>query len=195
MGHTKTAINQHWPLVSGGAAAIGALIADFVFPEAGFAQNPTALFGWHLVGFASIVGISLAVGQWLILQKTYGKNGFASAIKIAFWLPVTTTGIVAMVFPLWYLDAVVLSFMPIVVVVPMMPGIVLLGVAQWVVLYSLIQAKNTWILMTIAGATLGAVVGLILALFLPLPVEATWAGVTGLGIGVFQGTLLPTPDS
>ncbi len=151
------------------------------------------MFGWNLVGFASLVGASLAVGQWLVLRRIPAAHAARRPGVAALWVPATTIGIMAMVLPLWYIDAVVLTFVPFAVVVPMTPGMVFLGAVQWSILFLLTGANANWILVTIVGATLGAIVGLVLGMVFPLPIEPVWAGITGLGLGVLQGMQLPKP--
>lgn len=191
MTKSTTGFEQQWAIVSGAATAAGAVLAILVFPEAGFARNPTGMFGWHLVGFASLVGGSLAIGQWFVLRRIPAVRTAGRPVVTALWIPLTTIGIIATVLPLWSVDAMVLTIVPLAVVVPVMPGIVFLGAAQWSILYLLTGANSNWILATIAGATLGTIVGLVTAVVLPLPVEPIWAGVTGLGLGVLQGMQLP----
>ena len=75
----------------------------------------------------------------------------------------------------------------------MLPGMIFLGLGQWLVLYRVITARIIWVLRTIAGAAIGAVLGLVVAFgfsFLSLPLEATWAFVLGASIGALQRSAL-----
>lgn len=77
------------------------------------------------------------------------------------------------------------------VVEVMLPGMMLLAVGQWFVLYRVIHASYIWTLLTIAGASIGAIVGLMAAVTLfPLALELAWAFVQGISIAVFQGIAL-----
>lgn len=179
-----------WIFGSGIGAMVGAILALILLPSAGFAVNPTGQFGWNLVGFAFVIGISFAISQWLIL--TYVPQ-YRKAVKTPFLgmlIPVSSIGITLMILPLWWWDATAFMNAPWYVVIPMLPGMIFLGLGQWLVIYGVNVARAIWALFTIIGAMTGAVIGLVMAFFLPIPLEATWAFVTAAGIGAFQGFVL-----
>lgn len=177
-----------WIGGTGIGALAGARLALALFPSAAFARNPTGQFGWNLVGFALAVGIPLATAQWLVLRHVLRYREAASSSFLVLWIPATSVGIALMILPLWWWEAQAFFFLPWLVAFPMLPGMVFLGLAQWFLLYRIISGRFTWALLTILGAGIGSILGLVAAFFLqPIPLELTWACVTGAGIGVLQG--------
>lgn len=191
MSNTRPGIQWIWTGASAIATAIGASIAIRYFPEAGFAENPTGEYGPHLIGFAIWVGLSLAIVQCLVLAtllQTYTATRFFLLIT---WVPITTAGIVAMMMPLWWRSAMLFSVAPWMVIFPLLPGTVLLGLGQWLILFLLFKARFVWVTLTVLGVVIGAVAGLIVAVYLvPIQLEITWAAITGAGIGTMQGYVL-----
>ncbi len=95
--------------------------------------------------------------------------------------------------PLWWTDAEVFFFAPWAAAVVMLPGMIFLGLGQWLVLYRVITARIIWVLRTIVGAAIGAVLGLVVAFafsLVSIPPEATWAFVIGASIGALQRNAL-----
>jgi len=179
-----------WIWGSGIGAFVGAVFALALFPSAGFGIHPIGQFSWHLVGFAFSIGISFAVSQWIILRHAARYRKIANIPLLVMWIPVSSIGVTFMILPLWRWDAGVFMYAPWYVVVPMLPGMIFLGLGQWLILYRGITARIIWVLFTIMGAMAGAVAGLVVAFYLPLPLEATWAFVTAAGIGALQGFVL-----
>jgi len=180
-----------WIGGSGIGALVGAILVLTLYPSAAFGRNPTGRFGWHLVGFALAIGIPFAISQWLILRYVLRYRKRVNIPFLVLWIPVTSIGFTFMILPLWWWDAEVFFFAPWYVVVPMLPGMIFLGLGQWFVLYRAITARFIWVLFTMLGAVTGAVLGLVAAFILfPLPLEATWAFVVGASIGALQGSVL-----
>ncbi len=176
-----------WVGASGTGALVGARLALTLFPSAAFARNPTGEFGWNLAGFAFSVGIPLAISQWLALRYILRQREAAHSLFLILWIPVTSIGIAVMILPLWWWNAEAFAFMPWLVAFPMLPGMIVLGLAQWLLMYRLISARSVWALLTIMGAAIGSILGLVASFFLqPIPLELTWAFMTGAGIGVLQ---------
>jgi len=174
-----------------GASAIGALagarLALILFPSAAFARNPLGQYDWNLVGFAFSVAIPLAIAQWLALRHALRGRKAAQSVFLFLWIPVTSIGIAVMILPLWAWNAEEFAVLPWLVALPMLPGMICLGLGQWLLLYRLISARAIWALLTIMGAAIGAILGLVAAFFLqPIRLELTWAFMTGAGIGALQ---------
>jgi hypothetical protein len=178
-----------WLWIGGSAigALVGAWLALTLFPSAAFARNPTGQFGWNLVGFALSIGIPLAISQWLALRCILRYREAAHSLFLVLWIPATSIGIALMILPLWWWNAEQFALMPWLVAFPMLPGMISLGLAQWLLLYRLISGRFIWALLTIMGAAIGSILGLVAAFFLqPISLELTWAFMTGAGIGVLQ---------
>lgn len=176
-----------WTGASALGTSIGAMLALILFPSAAFASNPTGQFSWNLVGFALAIGVPLGVSQWLVLRQLLKYRLANDSLSLHLWIPATSVGIAVMVMPLWWWDAEVFIFAPWVVAYVMFPGMILLGIAQWLILYRLISVRFTWVLRTIAGAAIGSILGLVVAFFLtPIPLEITWSFLAGAGIGRLQ---------
>ena len=179
-------IGWWWVGVNGIGMLIGAEIAMRNFPGAAFAANPTGKFGWHLVGFAFSIAIPSALAQWALLQVTFGSQQLARTSVLLLWIPISSVGLAAMIFPLWWWDATVFVFAPWAVVLPVLPGGILLGLGQWFVLRRIARVDFIWPILTVIGVAAGALVGLIIGFWFPLPLEITWAFIAGASIGVFQ---------
>ena len=179
-----------WTGAGGLALACGAMLAVTFVPGARFGINPTGHFGWHLIGFAALVGAPLAVVQFLLLLGLFPPRGFPRLLLAVLWIPVTCGSVVAMLLPMWWWAADTFVAMPLSVVMPPLPGAALLGLTQALLLRGLAGSHGYWIVSTIIGAALGCVVGLIIALVTPYVLEVIWALVTGLGIGFSQAYAL-----
>jgi hypothetical protein len=177
-----------WIAASALGALAGAAVALGLFPGAGFARNPTGQFSYQLLWFALTVGLFFAAAQSGVLVHVIRENPGQKPILFLLWVVASTIGIVTMLLPMWWVDADALIFLPYFAFWPMLPGIGLLAVLQWLVLRSALSAGLMWIVLTIVGATIGAVVGLLAALLLAwvIPLEITWAAVTGASIGLLQ---------
>jgi hypothetical protein len=179
-----------WTGAAGLALACGAMLAVAFVPGARFGVNPTGLFGWHLVWFAALVGVPLAVLQFLLLLRIFPPRGFLRLLAALLWMPVTCGSVVAMLLPMWWWPADTFASMPLSVVMPPLPGAALLGATQALLLRGLAGSQGYWVICTIIGAALGCVVGLMIALITPQVLETVWALVTGLGIGFSQAYAL-----
>ena len=187
MTNGKPIVRWIWAAGSAIGLVAGAYIAVSVFPEAGFAMNPTGQFGWNLVGFAAIVAAALALVQWLMLWSFLPGRG----VVRLFWLPATVAGVMAMVLPLWWYDASLFMLMPWVVLLATLPGTALLAGLQGLLVWAATGAGFRWFIFTVLGGVIGGVGGLIGALLLqPAPVELSWALLLGLATGYFQGVVL-----
>jgi len=162
-------------------------LALILFPSAAFARSPPGQYGWSLAGFAFSVAIPLAVAQWLALRHALRGRKAAHSVLVFLWIPVTSIGIALMILPLWGWNAEEFAVLPWLVAFPMLPGMICLGLGQWLLLYRLISARSIWALLTIMGAAIGAILGLVAAFLLqPIRLELTWAFITGAGIGALQ---------
>ncbi len=191
-----------WMGGSGVAAWVGANWALTLFPggelfvsdaaDSGIHHN-VGQFSWHLIGLALVVGLPFAIFQCLILLYVPKYREALNTLVLALWIPVTTIGIAIMLLPLRSIDAMLLFMAPWLILLPMLPGMLFLGVAQWFILYQVISARGTWVLRTITGAIIGSVVGFVVAFFMSdseWAFELTWVSMIGAGIGVLQGNAL-----
>ena len=189
--NARAEIGKTWAGFSTLAFAFGAMIALQNFPEAGFAQNPTGVFGSHLVGFAASVAVPVAAVQCFLLTRLCRTISMRQLVLLLLWFPVTAAGIMAMIMPLWWFDAWLLSIAPWLAAAPMLPGVLGLGLAQWLIVRALFGARFYWITVSVTGAVVGSILGLVIAMVLqPIPLEITWAAVTGLGITLPQANML-----
>jgi len=190
-----------WTCGSALGTLIGAIGALAFFPSAAFGANPTGQFGWHLVGFASLIGASLGLAQWAILLHLLKPTHATNRLILHLWIPATAMGIVAMLMPLWWQDAAVLVFLPLMGAAIMIPGCVLLGIAQQLILRRLIAARLVWVQPTLIGVVIGSTLGLIAvigaAFFvhetgieIPFSIDLAWSLVTGTFLGLFQARAL-----
>lgn len=181
-----------WILASGTGGAFGAWLAWITFPSARFATNVMGHFSWALVGFASTVGIVFGIAQAAaisLLKPAADEWRARTAIMPLLWIPATAAGVFAMIFPLWWTYAEDLLLAPGYLVAVMLPGIILLSLLQWGILYFYLPVVG-WRWRTIVGAAVGVSIGLLVAMmlgaFLPLPMEVIWAGAFGLILGAIQ---------
>jgi len=185
-------IKYLWAGVSGLGALVGATIAVAFFPGAAFAENPTGEFSWHLVGFALSIGVSFAVAQWLLLRKALEGKTVMSASLSALWLIASTAGIVAILLPLWWMNWGQVLLAPHMTVSVMIPGSLVLGFGQRIVLGQLGKASNRYAWLTCFGVAAGGYLGLIGAFLLMfvsnalLPINHMWALLFGSIVGAFQ---------
>ncbi len=199
----KCSLGRRWAWAGGLGALFGAGAAVLIFPGAGMMKNPTGEFGWHLVGFALLVGLGFALGQWVVLRRLAARYLGATPVVLALWIPASALSVVAMLLPLWWVPGGLLFLVPFLLIPRMLPGILALAVLQWLILRRLTPAGAKWVSATILGAGLGAIAGLYWSVplillgvtpsFAPVVgqvVDATfemgWAFVTGGTIGLFQ---------
>ena len=187
-----TYIKAWWIGISGLGALIGATTAVALFPGAAFAENPTGQFDWHLVGFALSIGMSFALAQWLLLSNLVADKRAMNTFLTALWLIASTAGIVAILFPLWWMPWGQVILAPHMTVAVMIPGSLVLGFGQRMVLGQLGKASNRYVWLTCFGVAAGGYLGLIGAFLLIylsnglLPINHTWALLFGLIVGAFQ---------
>ena len=187
-----TNIKGLWIGISGLGALAGATIAVASFPGAAFAENPTGQFDWHLVGFALSIGISFALAQWLLLSNLIADKRAMNTFLSALWLIASTAGIVAILFPLWWMPWGQIILAPHLTVSVMIPGSLVLGFGQRMVLGQIGKASSRYVWLTCFGVAIGGYLGLIgafLLLYLSnalLPINHMWALLFGLIVGAFQ---------
>jgi len=175
------------------ASAFGALAGA----QLGHVLVPGGAFGWSASGqsyaaFASSVAFALAISQWLALRHIVRQRDAAHSVFLLLWIPATAIGIALMILPFWGAPFEDFIFNTWLVVAVMVPGMIFLGITQWLLLRRLIPARYVWALLTIVGAAVGSIVGLRLGFIiyasLPghIPLELPWALLAGAGIGIFQ---------
>lgn len=163
----------------GGAAFAGVRL----FPELGFAMNPTGEFRSGMILYAALVGFGLGIGQaaaWLWARAL-------SLSQLLAWISATTIAVVVIILPLWWIDAEVFFIAPYYVVVPLGPGLVALGLTQAVILRSN-SVSPGWFGATVIGGALGGIGGLFAAIMFgeDMPFEAIWAAGVALGMAGLQ---------
>lgn len=179
-----------WAILGSAALAFGASLAIDAVPEARFGVSPTGRFYWYLVTFSLFPSVALAVAQWAGLLLMLPRKNLRTALISVLWLPATCAGVLAMLLPIWQWSASFLGDMPIGVAVPILPGAVVLGGAQALILQMLTGTSRYWLISTLLGAAFGSVIGLAIAVNFEGAIEVTWAAITGLGIAAFQGPAL-----
>ena len=193
-----------------GASALGAWagarIALALFPHGAFGLKLTDQVGRDLVGFVCVFGIPFAVSQWLVMQLGRRYIGATHPFLLVLWIPITSIGITLMLVPLLWWDPGHFWIFPSLVFFPMLPGTIVLGAMQCLLLRQVIPAGHKWIISTILGLFFGSFFGWLPAKILSHggtidvfeggrlgeAFEPAWALVIGLGIGILQAiTLLP----
>jgi hypothetical protein len=197
----RSQLRWQWPLASGFGLMAGAGAAVVFFPGAAFGQNPTGDFGWHLVGFAILVGVFFALGQWSILRRLSDRYLETNPFILGLWIPASTVAIMAMLLPLWWVTGGFLFWAPWLLVERMLPGILVLAILQWLILWRMTAIGPKWIVVTILGSSLGAILGLFWPIILLpisispeldaafieyIPFEVPSAFVFGATIGLLQ---------
>lgn len=198
------------------AIMFGVALAMLVFPDAMAGRNPTGQFGWHLVGFSSVVSLPIAAVQSFLLAFTDLLAVRPRGRLFVMWFIATSIGVMLVPLPLWWVDVEVLIMLPHLFVVYIAGGILFLALLQYLVLRLLACGTAYWILATTLGAVLGGIVGStviysamlvfiwlfgglaflggsddsILLLIFDRP-EFVWAVSTVTGMTVGQSALLP----
>jgi len=181
----------------------GALAAVAVVPSGGFARTPTGQLGDHLVVFAVVLGMVLAIPQWALLRHLALSSGRSDTGLLLLWGPAVCVGFVLMLLPLYSVDASDV-IAPWILVPAVLPGVFGLGLAQWYVLKLVFPVPFSWVGWTLAGTVLGAIIGAFVGVLFGSPetlifggggrsgsMEAIWGLVTGLFMGLAQaGTLV-----
>ncbi|WP_343082529.1 hypothetical protein [Ostreiculturibacter nitratireducens] len=175
----------------------GAGAAVFFFPSAAFGQNPTGQFGWHLVGFALLVGVSFAMAQWSVLKRLTGRYLGTNPFLVGLWIPASSVAIMAMLIPLWWVPGGFFFWFPWLLAQRIFPGVLVLAILQWLILRRITATGSKWVVLTIVGASVGATLGLFWPILLApillspgpiefIPFEVPWAFLTGGTIGLLQ---------
>ena len=187
-----------WAIVSGLSTGLGAFIAVLLFPAAGFAQTQTGEYSIALFGFACLIGLFLGIAQYVMLRSLFLKQSRPVDIWLCFWIPATAVGVIVLIVPLYFFNAVDMLRAPWLPALIMIPGAVVLGMGQWLILRHYKIAGATWMIRTAVGTLFGASIGLITAFaFISFSafspgglIEPVWACYVGLGLGLFQGSYL-----
>ncbi len=175
-----------WGCLGSIALAFGATLAIDAVPEARFGVSPTGQFRWYLVTFSLFLAVPFSIAQWVGLLLALPSRNPQKLLISVLWLPATCVGVLAMLLPMWSWSASSFSDMPIGVAVPILPGAIVLGASQALVLQLLVGRGRYWLISTLLGAVFGSVFGLMIASILGGALEVTWALITGLGIALFQ---------
>ncbi len=179
-----------WVFLGSIALAFGASLAIDAVPEGRFGVSPTGQFRWYLVRFALFVAVPFAIAQWVGLLLSLPSRGLERILISVLWLPATCVGVLAMLLPMWWWSASMFADMPIGVAVPVLPGAVVLGGCQALVMQMLAGSGRYWLMSTLLGAAFGTVLGLAVAVNFEGALEVAWALITGLGITSFQAPAL-----
>lgn len=134
------------------------------WPALAFARNPTGQFHPQMVAFAALVGLGLALGQVLALAV-------ARALPVGslvLWVPGTVVGVIALVMPLWWMDAIVLVLAPWFALAVVGPGLVIVGAWQGVLVRPFTSGKR-WFQGTTIGGAEGVFGGILVAIAVAVP--------------------------
>ena len=102
-------IKTEWTLLSFCGALIGIYFASHYFPSAIPGQIKTGYFDVDVASpllFALGTGIFFGMAQWAALRHILGNANVHAKEAQELWAPVTTIGVVAMMLPLLWIDAV-----------------------------------------------------------------------------------------
>jgi hypothetical protein len=154
----STVRSSHWIAVNVFGVWVGILCARLLFPGAAMAKNPTGVFGWHLVGFSACVGLVLGICQAIYL---WGALNLPRPSRLFLWVPLTAASVVVAILPLYWVDAYWLELGA--GMIPMLPGMGALGVAQWFVLGAAGHGVSfRWVALTLFGGFVGGTVGMVI---------------------------------
>lgn len=170
-------------LLAGEVLAVTLFSAPPVDPAAW--EGPRNQYDLREAAHSLAVGIPFAISQWLVLRHVLAVHDVPRRRRSVLWIPVTSVGVAAMIF-------LMPSGMPMMfwryVAEPMLPAIVLLSMAQWLVLRWLIKAGVLWFFLTAGGAAAGVYVATFTGL---MAGSAGWALTFGASIGFLQSLQLP----
>jgi hypothetical protein len=189
-------VSAAWVLGTTGGAIVGALVARTYFPEAVFGRNPVGSFGLHLVAFAGLIGLGIALPQSAILCLVGRGSRARIAAACLLWVPLTVLSVIAMILPLYQVYGGYLVVMPPLLLMLILPGVLLLAAGQWGLLSMAAGMPMTWMLRTSIGVLAGAGIGMIVAAIIvqsagdPGLMEPVWAGMVGLLLGALQAPVL-----
>lgn len=170
-------------LLAGEVLAVTLFSAPPVDPAAW--EGPRNQYDLREAAYSLAMGIPFAISQWLVLSHVLAVYDVPRRRRSVLWIPVTSVGVAAMIF-------LMPSGMPTMflryVAEPMLPAIVLLSLAQWLVLRWLIKAGGLWFFLTAGGAVAGVYVATYADL---IAGPAGWALMFGASIGFLQSIQLP----
>jgi hypothetical protein len=185
-----------WSLLSGigmGAAAVHALR---VFPEAAAGKYTGGIFDVPVVGFSSIIGAGLGLGQLAALMVLPGlvERGPSSAQRAGlgvYWILASAIGIALTLIPLWGLKLSQLLGAPIALPALMLPGLAILGLLQALAIETLGVSLQKWVVRTILGGLLGALLtpvayGIAVAVAPGSTLDVAGSGCIGLCVAWLQ---------
>ena len=182
---TASRIRWAWVVGSSVGSLVGASLALWMFRYVDVFYSI-----WFLFRFAIIIGIAIALSQWLMLHYVSRHIKKANTLILFLWIPVTSIGIAFLILPMGlaltptdYSELAALF-----TAIYMLPGILFLGLSQWVILRQIMTARFTWAVNTIIGTATGLIVGYGLAQLTNelVPIEAMWPIVASVIIAVFQ---------
>lgn len=182
---TASRIRWVWVVGSGVGSLVGAGLALWMFRYVYVFYSI-----WFTFRFAITIGIPIALSQWLILHyvSRYIEKTHTSILFL--WIPVTSIGIAFLILPMAF--ALTPSDYPslsaIFTVVYMLPGMLFMGLSQWLILRLTMAVKFAWAVNTTIGTVTGLIIGygvgqLTIEL---IPIEAMWPIVASVIIAVFQ---------
>jgi len=162
---------------------VGTILAGMAFPappvDPGAIEGTRNQYDWREAAYALTLAVPFAISQWLVLRYLLAVYEVPGKAKAVLWIAVTSIGTAAMIFLMPI--GLPMLFLPM-MAEPMLPGIVLLALGQWLVLRLLIKARFFWPLLTIVGAVAGAY----LAVLTSLASGLAFGGC----IGAFQAMVL-----
>jgi len=182
-----------WVVGSGVGALVGASISLWMY------RYIDVLYSmWFFFRFAITIGMPIALSQWLILRYTSRHIKKANTLILFLWIPVTSIGIAFLILPMGFAltPTDYSELAALFTAVFMLPGILFLGLSQWLIMRKIMPAKYTWAVYTILGAVSGLIVGYVVGqLTIELiPIEATWPIVASVIIAFSQCFDLPTQE-
>ena len=201
-GHSPPVLDKSTlALIWGGAstlsAGIGVWLAIRMFNPKAFGNNFSNISIVGVLGFAFCMALPVAIAQWIVFPKI--SRLISLPIKNTWiWLLITIIGLMAIILPCLSVPLETFFYLPfmlfIPVIIPVIPGAILLGILQWMYLNSQFKAGPawTWVLITVVGAGSGGVIsGLLLWLTgFRLSIEVSWGMTVVLGISSLQGMMM-----
>lgn len=178
-----------WVAGSGVGSLLGAILALWIYRYVDIYYS-----WWFLFRFAITIGIPIALSQWLILHYASRQIKKANTLLLFLWIPVTSIGISFLILPMGFAltptDYSELAALA--TVIYMFPGILFLGLSQWLIMRKIMSSKYTWAVYTIIGAVIGLAVGYVVGQLSNelIPIEATWPVVAAAIIAFSQSTCL-----
>lgn len=180
-----------WTTMAAVGCALGAAWALILIPGAAFGRSPMGPYGPDRVGFSLMPGLGFGVAQVLALRVLFGERIARDHVLPVAWTAVSLFAMAAMVLPLWLWTAGDLVALPLPAFVPMAPGLLLLGIGQWLLLRKVLPISAFWAVWTFVGGAFGVPAGLAAAVvWHPISVDFAWALIVGGCIALPQSFLL-----